>query len=89
MSGGKFDYTYSRISYMVDDLEEKIANNNDLATGHAFSEPTLKRLTVALTILRAARDMAYEVEWLYSGDTGEEHFAKRFDEALDKLIKEL
>ena len=89
MSGGAFDYAYHHIGNMADELEKKITADYDPQDGYHLDPHTLDRMRVLLAILRAAKDMSYSAEWLYSGDTGEEQFGADFDKALDELMESI
>jgi hypothetical protein len=39
----------------------------------------------AVNVLRVAQIYAHRIDWLFSGDDGEESFLKRLDEDLEKL----
>ena len=83
MSGGSFDYRYFQIQQFAEDLQNKIDENdtkNEYGSSNSFNEKTLCLLKQAQRLIEHAGNIAKEVEWLYSGDIGEETFAKRFDE---------
>ena len=73
MSGGHFDYNQYRCEEIADDIERLIARNN-------FSEETLAKFRLAAETCRLAAKMAQRVDWLASGDDGEETFHQRWDE---------
>lgn len=88
MSGGSFDYNCFRISQFSEELLNKIARNNDKDEyGYSYNyEPaTLNKLIEAAKIIKVAGELAKEIEWLYSRDTGEETFEKRFNEIITKF----
>ena len=81
MSGGHFDYGCFRISQFADELQHEIDTNDDESLndwgekrGRGFSPETMFRLRTAQKIIETAGKLAREVEWLYSGDHGEESF---------------
>ena len=78
MSGGAFDYAYSRVLQFAEDLRAKIANNgkeDDYGDKLGFSPQTITLLqSIAEDAERTAKLMK-AAEWLYSGDTGEDGFA--------------
>ena len=78
MSGGSFDYAYSRVLHFAEELRAKIANNgkeDDYGDKFGFSPQTITRLqSIAEDAERAAKLMK-AAEWLYSGDTGEDSFS--------------
>ena len=89
MSGGHFGYGCFRISQFADELEHEIEINNDVSQDHCgepvgagFEKGTVSRLVVAQQIIESAGKLAREVEWLYSGDHGEESFCELVDKIL-------
>lgn len=80
MSGGHFDYNCFRISQFADELKVEIEDNHteDEDWGYAphYADETIELLEVSHNIIEMAGKIAKEVEWLYSGDTGEEDFVK-------------
>lgn len=89
MSGGSFDYNCFRIADFAEQLANKISQN----TGNEEDEwcpnykpETLNKLKDAQKIIELAAKLAKEVEWLYSGDIGEETFRNRF-EKLKEIYK--
>ena len=53
-----------------------------------YSEETLKEFRRGIDILKRASIYAQRIDWLLSGDDGEDTFHKRLKEELDKLNKE-
>lgn len=78
MSGGSLDYVSFRIDDAVDEIQEA------LNVG-CFSENTKERFREAISTLTKASVYAYRIEWLLSGDDGEESFHSRLEEELNKL----
>ena len=79
MSGGRFNHAYVQIRVMADDLADAIANNGipdgcGLVDNHR--PDTLVSLKKCEAYLRTAAALAREVEWLYSGDLGDDTFAE-------------
>lgn len=92
MSGGHFNYACHQISNFADDLEHEIEKNDDKTVdswgdtvGYGYSEDTMTRIRVIHKLLIAAGKLAREVEWLYSGDHGEESFCKMVDKITDGI----
>jgi hypothetical protein len=52
--------------------------------GRNYGDDVMLRLRLAQKLIKLAGDMAYEAEWLYSDDIGEESFMSRFDELFNK-----
>lgn len=91
MSGGHFDYKCFAISGFADELLHEIELNESVEkdcfgydVGLHYSEETMRRLTLAHQLITIAGKLAREVEWLYSGDHGEESFCRLFDEILEE-----
>lgn len=91
MSGGHFEYNCFRISQFADDLQHEIDVNDvnvrdDLGDprGYNFTQETLSRLIAAHSIIEKAGKLAKEIEWLYSGDHGEDSFAELVDDILEE-----
>jgi hypothetical protein len=90
MSGGHFDYGCFCISQFADELKHEIEINDDETKdkfgdtrGYGFKEETVFRLVTAHRIIETAGKLAREIEWLYSGDHGEESFNSLADKILD------
>jgi hypothetical protein len=78
MSGGYFDYNQYRISEIADDVEQLILDNAD------YSEETIKEFREGLNALKKAAIYAQRIDWLVSGDDGEESFHRRLAEEIGK-----
>ena len=76
MSGGHFDYQQHNISDVADSVEQLILNNED------YSEETIKEFKEGLNLLNKAAIYAQRIDWLVSGDDGEESFHKRLSDDL-------
>ena len=96
MSGGHFDYLQFRISEIVDRIERVIAKNvDDEATSrrldeegewhYSFSEETLDEFKNGIAALNKAFVYAHRIDWLLSGDDGEESFHIRLKKELEEL----
>lgn len=79
MSGGSLDYFYSRIDEPIQIISEKIKWGKK-----TWSSKTLKKFNMAIKYLRVAQIYSKRIEWLLSGDDGEESFHKRLKEELDE-----
>jgi len=84
MSGGKFNYKCFQISDFANSLQHEIDINNaewDGTTdeeheGQHLSKEVLAVVQQAQRTIEYAAKLAREIEWLYSGDHGEESFLK-------------
>jgi len=72
MSGGHFNYNQYHIQSIADEIEGIIDENR-----YDFSGETINRLAEGLTILKMAYIYTQRIDWLLSGDDGEEGFHRR------------
>jgi hypothetical protein len=82
MSGGFFDYNQYHLDGMREQIQEFIDGNVD-EHGYDFSEKTLDEFKVAIELLKKTHTYVQRIDWLVSGDDGEESFHKRLKEELD------
>lgn len=54
--------------------------------GYHFSPKTIEKFREAAITLERARIMAQRIDWLVSGDDGEETFHERWNEDLEKIV---
>ena len=92
MSGGEFNHEQYKISQIADDIEGYIFSNNNTelnewgdTKGRGYSEQTIQEFKLAVWYLKQAFVYAHEIDWLLSGDTGEETFHERLKKNLEKL----
>ena len=52
---------------------------------HKYSDEVIEKMKETVNVLRVAQIYAHRIDWLFSGDDGEESFLKRLDEDLEKL----
>jgi len=98
MSGGHFDYQQYRINDIAQEIEhaieieeslpgksiyDRIVDDGEYRNG--FSSKTLDEFKKGVKLLKEAQIYAQRIDWLLSGDDGEETFHKRLKEDLDKL----
>lgn len=95
MSGGHFDYDQYKISQIAESIESLIYRNDSKekneygdSLGYGFSKETIKEFEKAVKILKEAAVYAQRIDWLVSGDDGEETFHKRLKSDLEKLSNE-
>ncbi len=86
MSGGHFNYDQYKIGQIADEIEHVIFNNenNELdefgcSKGNHFNPEIIDRLKIAVKELRRVEIMAGRIDWLLSGDDGEDSFIERWD----------
>jgi hypothetical protein len=85
MSGGHFDYKQYNIDIIVDEIEQIITKNDDPDHYYGYSQNTIRQFKLALFKLKEAAIYAQRIDWLVSGDDGEESFHSRLREELDSL----
>lgn len=92
MSGGHFDYAQYKIGYIVDEIEQLIYNNDSIEKdeygyekGKHYSTEIIELFKEAVITLKKAQIMAHRIDWLISGDDGEESFIERWKEDLSKI----
>ena len=100
MSGGHFDYAQYRINDIVNSIEEIISRNNlEIAEEdkpkdewgfyeqryYEYPPHIIEEFKNAVKYLKIAQVYAQSVDWLISGDDGEESFMKNLDKDLKKL----
>lgn len=89
MSGGSFDYAYSKVLNFADRLQEEIERNNIPDPVYNccqnFSSNTVGFLKDIEVITRIVASLMKETEWLYSSDTGEDTFVREVVKLLDDL----
>lgn len=77
MSGGSFDYAWLRVTKFANDLDERL---EDPREDDEFQPETITKLREIEKTVRLAGKLMKEVEYLYSGDTGNETFLERVAE---------
>lgn len=92
MSGGHFDHMQYTMPNIIDEIENVIRNNNNTEVdqwgtklGWGFSDETIEELKKAHEHLTIAFTYVQRIDWLLSGDDGEETFHERLKEDLTKI----
>ena len=95
MSGGHFDYNQHRIREIADSVEDIIRKNGkkkdykieswENEYYYEYPPEVITKFKEGLDILRKAEVYAQRIDWLVSGDDGEESFLERLKEDLEKL----
>lgn len=92
MSGGHFQYKQWEIGYIADEVEQIVLDNDSTEVneygdrvGWGFSKETMLEITKGLIALRVAHIYAQRIDWLVSGDDGEDSFIRRLEGELKKL----
>lgn len=84
MSGGSFNHAYIPASNFADELANKLDQvdkvNDWGEKPNYFAPEVLAKLNEIQATVEHAAKLMREVEWLYSGDTGDETFMRRINE---------
>lgn len=95
MSGGAFDYNQYKLEYIADEIEHLIITNDSTELnqwgdpkGRGYNEKTIVEFKNAINLLRLAKMYAQRVDWLVSGDDGEEQFHERLRKELQEYYDE-
>jgi hypothetical protein len=91
MSGGSFNYAYTKVDQFVEKLDSKL-NRIDYkdqygSKPYEFDPKTLEKIKEIRDLADYTAKLMKEVEWLYSGDTSDDTFAERV-EAIEKNIQD-
>ena len=77
---------YFKRYWLEEEEKEYIRKNkHTIPNRYEFSKETIKEFKKGLSILRKAYIYAQRIDWLLSGDDGEESFHERLKEELDNL----
>ena len=96
MSGGHFDYNQHRIRDIADSVEDIIRKNGkkkdykiesswESEYYYEYPPEVIEKFKEGLEILKKAAIYAQRIDWLVSGDDGDETFLERLKEDLDNL----
>lgn len=94
MSGGHFQYDQYKIQYIADSIKTLIDNNDSQELtdwgdkiGRGYPPEVIAEFEKAIHALNVARVYAHRVDWLVSGDDGEESFLRRLESDLKEIEK--
>lgn len=97
MSGGHFDYVQDRLLDVIESIQTEVAKNRvpypktgiqewKLEYGGQRWEPeVIKEFKKGIKAIQKAYVYIQRIDWLLSGDDGEENFHKRLKEDLREL----
>ena len=95
MSGGHFNYDQYKIGQIADMVEQLIVDNDnedldewDCSKGRGYPEEVINEFRVGLEHLRRAEIYTQRIDWLVSGDDGEDNFIKRLAHDLGNINRE-
>ena len=97
MSGGHFDYDQHKIGYIANSIETLIEGNkkevadedrwdevwDDRIYYYDYPDEVIEKFKEGVELLRKAQIYAHRIDWLISGDDGEQTFLERLKEQLD------
>ena len=83
----KEDINYYIEDHWLDDEEKEYIkkNKHTIPNRYNYSKETIEEFKKGLSLLRKAYIYAQRIDWLLSGDDGEESFHERLKEELDNL----
>ena len=92
MSGGHFQYNQYKLQMIAEEIEELIEKNNcndknqwgDVIGNH-YSRETMREFDKAVSLLKQAYVYTQRIDWLVSGDDGEDSFHRRLANELAKV----
>jgi hypothetical protein len=87
MSGGHFDYQQYHLTDIADSIQSVLDANLEDKPWYDFREDTKDDFKKAIKLLREAAIYAQRIDWLLSGDDGEETFHSRLQEELKEIYK--
>ena len=90
MSGGKFFYKQHDIQDIINDIETILNNKRKPNEEWGFVEndytdETFKEFETAVKALKVAHIYTQRIDWLVSGDDGEDSFHERLREELKEM----
>ncbi len=92
MSGGHWEYMQYQIDRIAEDVNRLIENNDSDALndwgdpiGRKYHKNVIDKFREAERVLRLAYVYAQRIDWLVSGDDGEEQFLQRLERELAAL----
>lgn len=85
MSGGHFEYRQYQVREIAEDIERLIARNgqkDENGWWYEYPPEVIEKFKEAAHTLERAADMAQRVDWLVSGDDGEDSFMRRWEKEV-------
>ena len=96
MSGGHFQYKQYELGHMADEIEQLILDNDSKEVneygdikGYGYSPETIEKFKIARMALLLAQIYVQRIDWLVSGDDGEDSFHRRLGADIDALNRRL
>lgn len=95
MSGGHFDYLQYRIHDIAESIKEAIEGNTQKPDffygeweGQLYPDDVIEEFKKGVAFLEIAECYAQRIDWLLSGDDGNESFKTRLDLDLNELAED-
>jgi len=91
MSGGHYRYKQHHIQDIIESIKEIIDSNNtkdEWGYCTEYDEEIISEMKKGIDFLKIAYVYAQRIDWLRSGDDGEENFKKRLKEDLEAIHNE-
>jgi hypothetical protein len=86
MSGGHFDHQQYLLDTLADELDRLIEVNMEPGPNYRFyADEVMVEFMEASALLRKAYAYVHRIDYLLSGDDGEDDFLRRLPEDLAKL----
>jgi hypothetical protein len=89
MSGGHFNYKQHHLLEIAEDIDSEIFNNDSTeknewgdSVGKRYNAETIAEFEKAVKALKLAYVYAQRIDWLLSGDDGEDSFHRRLQAQL-------
>jgi hypothetical protein len=96
MSGGHFQYKQYELGHIADEIEQLILDNDSKEVdqygdrkGYGYLPETIEKFKIARMSLLLAQIYVQRIDWLVSGDDGEDSFHSRLKQDLDALDRRL
>ena len=90
ISGGYFEYQQYHIQDIIDKLEEtkvKVENDEEYYQ-YGRKQELLQEISNGLDYLNLTEIYTQRLDWLFSGDDGEDSFFERLEEEVEKYERE-
>ena len=96
MSGGHFNYKQYELGHMADEIEQLILDNGSEEVdeygdrkSYDYSPETIEAFNYARIALLHVQIYVQRIDWLVSGDDGEDSFHRRLEADFDALNRRL
>lgn len=87
MSGGHFNYVQCRFREVAEELSEMFTPGNENFCGE-YSKETLQQFEIAKKFIETSAVYLQRIDWLVSGDDGEDTFHERLRDDLVELVEQ-